>query len=100
MANLTLTLNTDTIHYQVRRTVGELCSSAEKIRLVATSLEDTAGELPSTAPGDELRRVAVVVKTHALGMLLSAARIANKAERLQTMADVRASADPPIDNDE
>ncbi len=100
MANPTLSLNTDTIHYQVRRTVAELCSSAEKIRLVANSLEDLAGVLPATARSDELRKVAVVVKTQALGMLVSAARIANKAERLQAMADVRGSADPPIDEEE
>lgn len=99
MASQTLSLNTDTIQYQVRRTVGELCASADKIRLVATSLEDTAGELSSDTHGEELRRVAVVVKTHALGMLLSAARIANKAERLQTMADVRAAADPPLEDE-
>lgn len=69
----------------MRRTLGELCASADKIRLVAAALEDTAGQLPSDAEGDDLRQVAVIVKTHALGMLLSAARIANKAERLQTI---------------
>src|SRR5690242_19534233 len=100
MAIRTLTLNTDSIHYQVRKAVGELCSSAENIRLVASAVEDTAGELPGSAPSEELRRVAAVVKTQALGMLLSAARIANKAERLKSMADVRAAADPPIDEDE
>ncbi len=38
---------------------------------------------------DELRRVAAVVRTHTLGMILSAARMVCRAERLETIADVR-----------
>jgi hypothetical protein len=55
MATLTLTLNIDAIHYQVRRTVGELCSSAENLRLVAASLENTAGELLADAHSEDAR---------------------------------------------
>ena len=39
-------------------------------------------------PG-ELRRVAAVVRSHTLGMMLSAARMVCRAARLETIADVR-----------
>jgi hypothetical protein len=42
---------------------------------------------------EELRRVSAVVRTHTLGMLLGAARMMCRAERLETIADVREMAE-------
>lgn len=89
MTNATLSLNTDSIHHQVREAVGDLYSCAENVRLVAAALGDSVGEVLATADSDELRQVAAVVKTHSAGVLLSASRLASKAERLETIADFR-----------
>jgi len=52
------------------------------------------GELIATAGPEELRQVAVIVKTHARGVLVTAAGLAAKAERLETIADVCDAVDP------
>ena len=38
MTNATLSLNTDSIQYQVRKTTGELYAGAENLRLIAAAL--------------------------------------------------------------
>jgi len=80
MTNAKLSLNTDTIHYQVRSAVADLCSGVENIRLVATALGDRVGELLITAGAEELRQTAAVVKAHSFGVLASLATLSNKAE--------------------
>lgn len=97
MANETLSLNTDTIHHHVRQAVGELYSGAENMRLVATALEDVVGALNLNAGPEGLRHAAAVVKTHTAGLLARAASLSNKAERLETIADIRSAAEPPFD---
>jgi len=100
MTNAKLYLNTDTIHYQVRSAVADLCSGVENIRLVATALGDRVGELLTTAGPEELRQTAAVVKAHSFGVLASLATLSNRAERLATIADIRDAAEPaPGDND-
>ena len=100
MTNVTLSLNTDSIHFHVRRTIGELYSEAESIRRFAVALEGSAdGLLIDASPGD-LRQVAVVVKTCTTGVLLRAAELAYKAERLETIAEIRDLAEPPSSDDE
>lgn len=99
MTNATLSLNEASIHYQVREAVGDLYSGAENIRLIAAALGDSVGETLATASADELRQVAAVVKTHTAGVLLSASSLANKAERLETIADIRDAAEPPRDEE-
>lgn len=99
MTNVTLSLNADSIHRQVGKATGELYAGAENIRLVATALGDRVGELVATAAPEELRQVAAIVKTHARGVLAIAARLAGRAERLETIADIRDAAEPGADPD-
>lgn len=96
MTNVTLSLNADSIHRQVGKATGELYASAENIRLVATALGDRVGELAATAAPEELRQIAAIVKTHMRGVLVSAADLAGKAERLEAIADVRDAAEPEV----
>ncbi|HWA70682.1 MAG TPA: hypothetical protein VG937_00035 [Polyangiaceae bacterium] len=95
MTNATLSLNTDSIHHQVRKAVGELYSGAENVRLVAAALGDSVGQLLATAGPEELRQVAAIVKTHTTGVLASAAGLASKADRLECIADIRDACEPP-----
>jgi hypothetical protein len=94
MTNATLSLNTDTIQYQVRKTAGELYAGAENVRLIAAALGDRVGELSATAGSEALRQVAAVVKTHSAGVLASMAGLASKAERLECIADIRDACQP------
>lgn len=80
MTNAKLSLNTDTIHYQVRSAVADL-SGVENIRLIASALGDRVGELSITAGPEELRLTAAVVKSHSFGVLASLATLTNRAER-------------------
>ena len=57
MTNATLSLNTDSIHPQVRKTAGELYAGAENVRLVARSIGRQSGDLPATARPEALRFV-------------------------------------------
>jgi len=99
MTNAKLSLNTDTIHYQVRSAVADLCMGVENIRLVAAALGDRVGQLPITAGPEELRQAAAVVKAHSFGVLASLATVTNRAERLATIADIREAAEPLPGND-
>jgi hypothetical protein len=99
MTNGTLSLKTSSIHHQVGKATNELYAGTESIRLVATALGDRVGELIATAGPEELRQVAVIVKTHARGVLVTAAGLAGKAERLETIADICDAADPEPDPD-
>jgi hypothetical protein len=99
MTNVTLSLNTDSIHHQVGKATGELYAGAENIRLVAAALGDRVGELIATAGPEELRQVAAIVKTHTRGVLVTAASLAGKAERLETIADIHDAAEPGADPD-
>jgi len=94
MTVATLSLNTDSIQYQVRKTTGELYAGAENLRLIAAALGDRVGELPATAGPELLRQVAAIVKTHSAGVLASMARLACKAERLECIADIRDACEP------
>jgi hypothetical protein len=64
-------------------------ADAEHVRLVVQSVEAEAAEMLADCAIDELRRVAAVVRTHTLGMMLRAARMVYCAARLETIADVR-----------
>ena len=97
MTNGTLSLKTSSIHHQVGRATNELYAGTENIRLVATALGDRVGELIATAGPEELRQVAAIVKTHTRGVLVTAAGLAGKAERLETIADIRDAAEPGAD---
>ena len=62
MTNATLSLNTDSIQYQVRKTAGELYAGAENVRIIAAALGDRVGELPATAGPEALRQVAATAE--------------------------------------
>ncbi|RYZ07653.1 MAG: hypothetical protein EOO73_11800 [Myxococcales bacterium] len=89
MASEKLSLEADSIQSQVKNAVREVVSDAEHVRLVVQSVESEASAVFADCAVDELRRVAAVVRTHTVGMLMAAARMACRAERLETIADVR-----------
>src|SRR5690349_16661017 len=91
MTIISVSLDPSSIHHLVRQAVGDLTNGAESIRLVATALGGSVGELLATAGAEELRQTAAVVRTHSIGVLTSAVTLASKAERLETLADVRDS---------
>jgi hypothetical protein len=88
-------LSQDAIYHHVHATVTDLCACAEKLRLLGVALERSAGELLPNAPAEELRQGAAVVKAHALGALLGITEAANKAERLEAIADICDALDCP-----
>jgi hypothetical protein len=89
MANDKVYLEVDSIQSQVKTVVREVMADAEHVRLVVKSVEAEAAEMFADSGVEELRRVSAVVRTHTLGMLLGAARMMCRAERLETIADVR-----------
>jgi hypothetical protein len=84
MANAKVYLEVDSIQSQVKNAVREVMADAEHVRLVVESVEAEAAEMFADCAVEELRRVAAVVRTHTLGMMLSAARMVCRAERLET----------------
>lgn len=78
------------IHRILSTAIDNIVDEVDAIRGVAASLHDQAS-LSTGAEPEELRRAAGVVRTHALGMLLSVAQLIGNAETLATMADVKAS---------
>ena len=89
MANAKVYLELDSIQSQVKTAVREVMADAEQVRFVVQSVEAEAAEMFADCGIDELRRVAAVVRNHTLGMMVSAARMGCRAERLETIADVR-----------
>lgn len=89
MADEKVYLELDSIQSQVKTAAREVMADAEHVRLVVQSLEAEAAEMFADCGVEELRRVSAVVRTHTLGLLLGAARIMCRAERLETIADVR-----------
>lgn len=89
MADEKVYLELDSIQSQVKTAAREVMADAEHVRLVVQSLEAEAAEMFADCGVEELRRVSAVVRTHTLGMLLGAARMMCRAERLETIADVR-----------
>jgi len=89
MASEKLSLEADSIQSQVKIAIREVVADAEHVRLVVQSVESEASAVFADCAVDELRRVAAVVRTHTLGMLVAAARMVCRAERLETIADVR-----------
>jgi hypothetical protein len=98
MTSETLSLNTDSIHRQVKRALCELYEGAENIRLLASALEERVGESFANSAPEELRLVAAATKAHVAGLISRAVGMASSAERLETMADVRDSCEPGIDD--
>jgi hypothetical protein len=94
MANEKVYLELDSIQSQVKTAVREVMADAEQMRLVVESVEAEAAEVFADCGVEELRRIAAVVRTHTVGVLLGAARMICRAERLETLADVRALAEP------
>jgi hypothetical protein len=93
-----LSLDADAIPRQVSDAAAELSAEAQSVRLVATALETTLLELFASASADELRQSAAVVKAHAKSMLSAAATLLGKAERLETLADLREAAELPVND--
>lgn len=91
-----LSLDADAIPRQVSDTAAELSAEAQSVRLVATALEATLVELFASASPDELRQSAAVVKAHAKSMLGAVATLLGKAERLETLADLREATELPV----
>jgi hypothetical protein len=89
MANAKVYLELDSIQSQVKTAAREVMADAEHVRLVVKSVEAEAAEMFADCGVEELRRVSAVVRTHTLGMLLGAARMMCRAERLEAIADVR-----------
>ena len=97
MADEKVYLELDSIQSQVKIAVREVMADAEQMRLVVQSVEAEAAEMFADCGVDELRRIAAVVRTHTVGVLLGAARMSCRAERLETLADVQALAEPQSD---
>jgi len=93
MAIVTLSLGIDSIQQQVRKAITELYANAESIRLVASAVEDSVGEVLVDAAPEQLRQVAAVVRSHTAFVLLNAVNLTNKAERLETIADIQEVSD-------
>lgn len=71
--------------------VDTLVVESTNMRAIAESLRES-DSLISFGEDIDLQASAAVVKAHAHGLLESVMRVAAKAERIATMADVRASA--------
>lgn len=97
MASGKVYLERDSIQSQVKSAVRELVTDAEQVRLVVESVEAEAAEMFADCSVDELRRVAAVVRTHTVGMLLASSRMACRAERLEAIADVQSLEQPSDD---
>lgn len=93
MGIVTLSLGIDSIQQQIRKTIAELYANAESIRLVASAMEDSVGEVLVDAPPEQLRQVAAIVRSHTAFVLLNATSLTNKAERLETIADIQEVSD-------
>lgn len=89
MANEKVYLELDSIQSHIKSAVRDVVADAEQVRLVVASVEDEAAEMFADCSTEELRRIAAVIRTHTIGLLLSAARMTARAERLETIADVR-----------
>jgi hypothetical protein len=79
----------DEIRLRIRRAIGDVIDAADGIRFSAIALEDVAGELAGDSSADEIRKVAGSIRSSALSLLLAAAALTSKAERLETYAEVR-----------
>jgi hypothetical protein len=89
MASAKVYLELDSIQAQVKATVREVMADAEQVRLLVRSVESQAADMFADCGVEELRRIAALVRAQTLGMLVSAARLAGRAERLDAIADVR-----------
>jgi hypothetical protein len=83
-------LSDHSIYRILSEAIDAVVDEADSIRGVAQSLHDCGG-ISTGSDASELRSAAGVVRSHALGMLLSVVQVIAKAERIATMADVKAS---------
>lgn len=91
-----VSLDREAIQFHIKGAVREVLADAEQVRLVVTSIQAEVGQMFADCSVDELRRVAAVIRTHTVGLMLTAARIAGRAERLHVIADLRTFiSDPP-----
>lgn len=88
MANDSLRMQRDWLQFQTLAMLQALAHRAEKIRLIGAALERGSADVFADAPAEDLRQLAVVVKNHALSLLIEAASIAGEAERLETIVDI------------
>lgn len=88
MANDRLMMPRDWLQFQTLAMLQALAHRAEKIRLIGAALERGAADVFADAPAEELRQIAVVVKNHAISLLIEAASMAGEAERLETIVDI------------
>lgn len=86
-----VTLTRRAIYLILVDAVDSLVVESNNLLGVAESLRES-GSISVGGSSDELQKIAGVVKAHAHGLLQSVMRVAAKAERIATMADVRASA--------
>lgn len=91
MANEKVYLEADSIQSHIKTAVRDVIADAEQAGLVVASIEAELAEMFADCSVGELRRIAAVVRTHTLGLLLNAARMIGRAERLETIADLRAT---------
>lgn len=89
MASDKVYLELGSIQSHIKNAVRDVVADAEQVRLVVASVEAQAAEMFADCGIEELRRIAAVVRTHTIGMMLGAARMAGRAERLEAIADIR-----------
>jgi hypothetical protein len=86
-----VTLSKRAIYRTMCGAVDALVVESNNMLGIAESLRESGG-ISFGGSSDELQKSAGLVKAHAHGLLQSVMRVAAKAERIATMADVRASA--------
>lgn len=89
MANEKVCLELDSIQSHIKSAVRDVVTDAEQVRLGVASVEAEVAEMFADCSIEELRRISSLIRTHTLGLLVSAARMASRAERLETIADIR-----------
>lgn len=97
MASDKLVMRGDWVQFQTLAMLQALASRAEKIRLIGAALERGAADVFADAPAEELRQVAVIVKSHAISLLIEAASIAGEAGRLETIVDISEGSECPAE---
>jgi hypothetical protein len=83
------------VRAKVRRTIGDVITTADTVRLSAITLDKAAAELGGDSEAEEVRQAAVAIRSSALSMLLAAAALTAKAERLEIFAEFRELGEEP-----
>lgn len=85
-----LTVELDSITGRVRRAIGAAQVEAERVTFGAAAIQDVAGSLTGRDDPDRIRFAAAQIRAIAIDMLMGATALCATAERLATLAELRA----------